>query len=66
MDVGDGADLEEANEGKYTYQMVNALCFMMPRWIGTRVQRRYWSNLFAKNKNEMKWEQSPVCLRSKR
>jgi len=59
LDVGDGGAKDE-DQSKYKYQMVNAMCFLMPRSIGTWYMRRYYRNLLASSGCNLKLEQFPA------
>ena len=45
LDVGDGADPSPKEQPKYFYQFVNAVCFCLPRAIGTWYLQRYFKRI---------------------
>eukprot|EP01084_Bolivina_argentea_P099426 178735_1 len=48
LDVGDGGNDDKAEQYKYSYQMVNAIMFLMPRTFGTWYLKRYYKKLLSK------------------
>ena len=49
LDVADGSNRKTNPAKVYTYQYINCLAFLLPRFIGTWILRRYYNNLLKIN-----------------
>ena len=59
LDVGDGGDPNQEPHKK-RYQFVNAICFLFPRFIGTWVLERYYSNMLSNTDSKLSFDDFPA------